>query len=98
MLRVRGEWSLARETGAVCDTGHATGALVLQQSDAAWRGGQATSSYEQNTQQSPALGWSNAPQPTHSWNHAQAFVGMVCVLRAPQCGQARVDKVITEVM
>jgi hypothetical protein len=43
-------------------------------------------------------GSSKVPQLTHSWNHAQAFVGMVCALRAPQCGQARVDLVVIGIM
>lgn len=62
-----------------------------QQSGPPWRGGQATSPYEQNTQQSPGVGLSNSPQSTHSWNQTQAFVGIVCVLCAPQWGQVMVD-------
>jgi len=33
---------------------------------ASWTGGHGTLPYEQNTQQSPALGLSRAPHPVHS--------------------------------
>jgi hypothetical protein len=40
---------------------------VAQHDGLAWIGGQGTEPYEQNTQQSPGFGRSNAPQLTHSW-------------------------------
>ena len=49
------------------DTGRqfAYGAL-WQQSRVCWMGGQGTDPYEQNTQQSPDLGFNSAPQPWQS--------------------------------
>lgn len=40
--------------------------LFVQQDELACIGGQATDPYEQKTQQSPAFGRSNTPQPAHS--------------------------------
>jgi hypothetical protein len=45
--------------------------------DAVCSGGQGTEPNEQNTQQSPGLGFSNRWQRLHSWNHRQASAGMV---------------------
>jgi hypothetical protein len=39
---------------------------LLPSARASWIGGQGTSPYEQNTQQSPALGFNTAPQPLQS--------------------------------
>ena len=64
---------------------------AAQHSELFWRGGQAVSPYEQNTQQSPGLGVNSSPQAAQSWNHAQALVGIVCNLLTPQCGQVRVE-------
>ncbi len=44
-------------------------------------GGQGTLPSEQNTQQSPGLGRSNAPQCGQSWKYTQASVGIVSVKR-----------------
>lgn len=53
-------------------------------------GGQGTSPYEQNTQQSPGLGLSSAPQAGQSWKNRQASVGMVSTDRCPHCGHVSV--------
>jgi hypothetical protein len=82
-----------RRVAAYVDAGR-----VPQHSEPFWRGGQAVSPYEQNTQQSPGLGWSSSPQASQSWNQRQAFVGIVCGLRAPQCGQVRTQTVSGIVM
>jgi hypothetical protein len=59
-------------------------------------GGHLTEPYEQNTQQSPALGRSNARQPGHSWKITQAFVGIILSVANPQCGHVKTDSRIGE--
>jgi hypothetical protein len=54
-------------------------------------GGHGTSPQEQNTQQSPALGFNSAPQPLHRKKNWHASVGIVSVDRRPQCGQVMVE-------
>ncbi|AIF47582.1 hypothetical protein HY57_10025 [Dyella japonica A8] len=60
-----------------------------------WIGGHGTEPYEQNTQQSPAFGFSSAPQAAHSWKNTQAFVGMTSTLWWPHSGQVSVDSSIS---
>jgi len=50
-------------------------------------GGQGTSPQEQNTQQSPRLGFSSAPPSGHSQKNWQASVGMRKRVAVPHFGQ-----------
>lgn len=52
-----------------------------------WMLGQGRSAYEQNTQQSPGLGFRTVLQPGHSWKNMQRSVGMVSDVACPQTGQ-----------
>jgi hypothetical protein len=54
-------------------------------------GGHFTVPYEQNTQQSPDFGRSNAPHAAQSWKKMQASVGMLSVDAWPHCGHVSVD-------
>lgn len=58
-----------------------------QQSRRACRGGQVTSPHEQNTQQSPGLGFNTAPQAGQSQKYWQASVGMRARVGEPHSGQ-----------
>jgi hypothetical protein len=58
-----------------------------QQSRFACIGGQGTSPHEQNTQQSPGLGFNTAPQAGQSQKNWQASVGMRARVAEPHCGQ-----------
>lgn len=49
-------------------------------------GGQGTSPHEQNTQQSPGLGFSSAPQAGQSQKNWQASVGMGVRVAVPHSG------------
>ena len=69
--------------------GGRSGAVVPQHAapaPASCTGGHGTEPYEQNTQQSPAFGRSNAPQPAHSWKNAHASVGMSTRASWPHAG------------
>jgi hypothetical protein len=54
-------------------------------------GGHLTDPYEQNTQQSPAFGFSRSPHPLQSKKNWQASVGIVSTALWAQCGQVRID-------
>lgn len=54
-------------------------------------GGHGTVPYEQNTQQSPALGRRRVPHPVHAWKKTQASVGMVSIAACPHEGQVSTD-------
>jgi hypothetical protein len=45
------------------------------------------SAYEQNTQQSPGLGFSMIPQARHSYKKTHRSVGIVSLAVCPQAGQ-----------
>jgi len=51
--------------------------VLSQQELFCWMGEHGTVPYEQKTQQSPGLGFSSSPQPTHSYKNWHAVVGMV---------------------
>jgi hypothetical protein len=71
------------------------GYIVYRPSCAArssWMGGQGTSPYEQNTQQSPGSGRIVAPQASQCATTTQASSGIVRADAAPQLGQVSVDR------
>ena len=54
-------------------------------------GGQGTAPWEQNTQQSPALGRITARHALHSWKNTQASVGMGSISAWPHAGHRSSD-------
>lgn len=61
-------------------------------------GGHFTDPYEQKTQQSPGLGFSNALQCAHWKKNWHASVGMMHGVLVPQLGQVKIDSSTTSVM
>ena len=55
-------------------------------------GGQGTSPKEQKTQQSPGLGRSSSPQPSHVWKTVLVSTGISSRSAWPHVGQVRLER------
>ncbi len=83
------EWAFSTRNALAAEVGH--GYRPPQQSRDCWTGGHLTDPYEQNTQQSPALGRRIAPQAEHSWRYTQASTGIDRTVANPHRGQVRTE-------
>jgi hypothetical protein len=57
-------------------------------------GGQATSPYEQKTQQSPSKGFMVSPQPAQGWKKMHWSLGISTFSETPHFGQVKFDSTI----